>query len=195
MIATKEPVGSGAREGREPVDEREDHMSGADSRSTFDACYGLYQPELFRYAFRLTQQQADADDLLQESMLKAFGAFDRLESHAEVRAWFYRIVTNTFLSQKRKAAREQALDDGMLATMRAPEPDLAGAIDARQTLDEVRRFVDGLPEKQRAALMLRKYHEFGYAEIASMLDSSEDAARANVYEAVRKLRGQFGDRI
>ncbi len=183
------------RKERDPSDDPDTRMNETVREPTFESSFACYQSELYRYAYRLTQHQADADDLLQESMLKAFRGFEALQTTSELRAWFYTIVTNTFVSQKRKTRREQTLDDGMAATLRAPEVDLARSIDAQDTLEDVRMFVDELPEKQRAALVLRKYHEFGYGEIALMLDSSEDAARANVYEAVRKLRRRFGDRI
>jgi RNA polymerase sigma-70 factor (ECF subfamily) len=63
----------------------------------------------------------------------------------------------------------------------------------RTQLAAVKRAVMTLPQRQQAALMMRKYQELDYSEIAAALDCSEDAARANVYQALKKLREQFAE--
>ncbi len=161
----------------------------------FDELLERYQTEIFRYSMQLTRNPADADDLYQETMLKAYRAFHRLGPESNYRAWLYRIATNTFLSQKRKDKRERPLDPVFDDHLAAVDPDQPASLDARALLAEVEQFVQTLPEKQRLALILRKYHEMDYATIAATLKCSEDAARANVYEALRKLRTCFGDRL
>ena len=161
----------------------------------FDELLERYQNEIFRYSMQLTRNSADADDLYQETMLKAYRAFHRLGPDSNYRAWLYRICTNTFLSQKRKDKRERPLDPVLDDHLAVTNPDQPASLDARDLLVEVEQFVQNLPEKQRLALILRKYHELDYACIAETLNSSEEAARANVYEALRKLRTCFGDRL
>ena len=161
----------------------------------FDELLERYQNEIFRYSMQLTRNSADADDLYQETMFKAYRAFDRLGPDSNYRAWLYRIATNTFLSQKRKDKRERPLDPVLDDHWAVTNPDQPASLDARDLLVEVEQFVQTLPEKQRVALILRKYHELDYANIAATLNSSEEAARANVYEALRKLRTCFGDRL
>lgn len=161
----------------------------------FDELLERYQNEIFRYSMQLTRNSADADDLYQETMLKAYRAFGRLGPDSNYRAWLYRIATNTFLSQKRKDKRERPLDPVLDDHLAVTNPDQPASLDARDLLVEVEQFVQNLPEKQRVALILRKYHELDYANIAATLNSSEEAARANVYEALRKLRTCFGDRL
>lgn len=165
------------------------------SALTFEEMLDRYQAEIFRYAMQLTRNQADADDLYQETLMKAYRAFERLDGEANYRAWLYRICTNTFLSDRRKRGREEMLDDVQAQAIPAASTDHAGRLDARDLLQEVSMFVDSLPPKQRVALTLRKYHELEYADIAATLRSSEAAARASVHEALRKLRDAFGDRI
>jgi RNA polymerase sigma-70 factor (ECF subfamily) len=162
---------------------------------TFDELLSCHQSEIFRYAMQLTRDRHDAEDLFQETLIKAYRAFGRLTGEANYRAWLYRIATNTFLSGRRKASREQALDDSEAAAIPAHSVDEAGRLDARDLLSDVDRFIARLPEKQRAALVLRKYHEMEYAEIATALKCSEAAARANVHEALRKLKDHFADRL
>lgn len=161
----------------------------------FDELLERYQNEIFRYSVQLTRNTTDADDLYQETMLKAYRAFGRLGPDSNYRAWLYRIATNTFLSQKRKEKRERPLDPVLDDHLAVTNPDQPASMDARALLAEVEQFVQNLPEKQRVALILRKYHELDYANIAETLNSSEEAARANVYEALRKLRTCFGDRL
>jgi RNA polymerase sigma-70 factor (ECF subfamily) len=159
----------------------------------FETMFHRYGVELHRYALQLTRNGADADDLYQETFLKAFRAFSRLDGNANHRAWLYRIATNTFLSHRRKFGRVDALEDD--APIAAPSHDQAAQLDARGLLAEVELFIEKLPSKQRVALILRKYHEMDYADIAANLRCSEPAARANVHEALRKLRNCFGDRL
>lgn len=162
---------------------------------TFDDLLERHQNEIFRFAMQLTRNRADADDLYQETLIKAFKAFERLDCGANHRAWLYRIATNTFLSGKRKANREDSLDEAGETVTPADPADHAADLEARDLLHEVEVFVAALPDKQRVALILRKYHEMDYGDIATNLKCSEAAARANVHEALRKLRVSFGDRI
>jgi len=165
------------------------------TRPLFTVVLEQHGDEIFRFACRLTGNRTDADDLYQETLIKAFRAFGRLSHDANHRAWLYRICSNTWISDRRKHGRVFAMNDVLADTLAMPVPDHAGALDARDLLDEVEYFVDKLPPKQRVALVLRKYHELDYAEIAEVLKCSEAAARANVHEALTKLRRTFADRI
>src|SRR5215216_6174194 len=84
-------------------------------RVTFDDLVNRYQTEIYRYAMQLTRNRTDADDLYQETMIKAFRAFGRLDSTANYRAWLYKIATNTFLTSRRRVDREAPLDEAMEA--------------------------------------------------------------------------------
>lgn len=163
---------------------------------TFDGALSLHGAEIYRYALHLTRNRPDADDLYQETALKAYRAWNRLPCDANHRAWLYRIATNTFLSDKRKSSRLRSLDNEVTAeTIPAASRDEDGRLDAGDLLCDVEHFIASLPPKQRVALVQRKYVEMGYSEIAVMLGCSEDAARRSVHEALRKLRTRFGDRI
>ncbi|MEJ7901269.1 MAG: RNA polymerase sigma factor [Thermomicrobiales bacterium] len=161
----------------------------------FTSMIERFGDEIYRFACQLTGNGTDADDLYQETLLKAFRAYAKLPSDANHRAWLYRICSNTFISDRRKHGRVSPMNDVMAATLSDNTPDQARALDARDLLRDVERFVDTLPPKQRVALVLRKHHEYGYADIADVLNSSEAAARANVHEALTKLRGAFSHRM
>jgi RNA polymerase sigma-70 factor (ECF subfamily) len=157
-----------------------------------------HEAEIYRFALRLTGNRPDADDLFQETMLKAFRAFDRLQPNSNHRAWLYRIASNTFLSGRRKFDRIDSLDllgEQMNFEVAIGEVDHAAGLDARALLQEIRVFVEHLPPKQRLALVLRKFHGLGYDDVAATLGCTEGAARTNVHQALRKLREAFEDRL
>ena len=159
-------------------------------RLAFTTLVERHGADLHRYAWSLTRSQDDADDVYQETLLKAYKAWRRLPADANHRAWLFRIASNTWISDRRKNGRiHQLSDDG--PEMPANGPDTVAQVVATETLERVTLAIEELPPKQRAALVLRKYYDMTYEEIGEILDCSSDAARANVYEALRKLRGQF----
>lgn len=161
----------------------------------FTAVVESFGAEVYRFACQLCGNRTDADDLYQETLLKAFRAFNRLPHDANHRAWLYRICSNTFISDRRKNGRVSPMNDVMADTLSTTPVDHARTLDARDLLHEVERFVGDLPPKQRVALVLRKHHECSYADIAGVLNTTEAAARANVHAALTKLRGAFSHRM
>lgn len=150
-----------------------------------------HRAEVLTYLVRLLAHEQDAQDVCQETLLRAFRAFGRLDGDANTRAWLFKIATNRALSalarRSRGVARTSDVDPEGL---RAPAG--AGA-EGRERLQAVRRAVEALPPKQRAALMQRRFHGLGYEEIARSLGCSAASARANVYQAMKKLRALLED--
>ena len=148
-----------------------------------------HRPEILGYLTRVLGDEHEAQDACQEALLRAHRAFGRLAAGSNSRAWLYRIATNCALnarrSRARKAARIVPVDVDTLPASPAPAVE-------RERLEVVARAIDALPPRQRAALMLRQFQGLGYAEIAATLGGNEVAARANVYQAVRKLRASLG---
>ena len=152
---------------------------------SFDQLAERYRPEILAYLVRLLGDPHDAEDVCQEALLRAYRAFDRLAPDSNVRAWLYKIATRTALNavkQRRRGANRSVDID--LDTL----PSDSTILDRREQLRAVARAVNDLPPKQRAALMLRQFQGLSYAEIAASLACSEAAARANVYQAIRRLR-------
>jgi RNA polymerase sigma-70 factor (ECF subfamily) len=157
---------------------------------SFTSLVEQHGADLYRFAWSLTRSPHDADDVYQETMLKAFKAWRKLPADANHRAWLFRIASNTWISDRRKQGRVHQFGDDQ-PDLPAPEPDTARQIVASETLEHVTDAIEQLPPKQRTALVLRKYHDMTYDDIGEVIDASPEAARANVYEALRKLRGQF----
>jgi RNA polymerase sigma-70 factor (ECF subfamily) len=151
-----------------------------------------YRPELLSYLVRMLGDSHEAEDACQETLLRAHRAFARLAPDSNSRAWLYRIATNAAADAARRRARH---------TARTADADLDGLPAAatvlpeqRERLRAVARAVEALPPRQRAALMLRQFHGLCYAEIATSVGGTEATARANVYQAIRKLRATLGGR-
>jgi len=134
---------------------------------------------LYRTALRLTRDPADAEDLVQDTYLKAFRAAERFERGTNLRAWLFTILHNTARNRVRDRARETVTADSEAVERAADGPLLPGGLRAespetqliRDTLDpDLKAAIDALPDSFREAVWLRDVEEFSYAEIASMLD-------------------------
>ena len=146
------------------------------SRSAaFEAEALTYLDGLYRAALRLTRVTADAEDLVQETYLKAFRAADRFEPDTNLRAWLFTILHNTARNRVRDRAREHVTVDSE-AVDRAADSG-PGAVDTPESLllratlgPELQAAIDALPDTFRQAVWLRDVEEFSYAEIAAMLE-------------------------
>jgi len=148
--------------------------------------------ELARHIRRIVRDDDTAQDLLQETMLRAWKAVGRLAAGSNERAWLYRIATNASLNHQRSRARERAALGRHAAELEATRETGEGAPDAADRAGlwaEVAR----LPERQRLALSLRVADELDYEEIAARIGGTVAAARANVYQATRRLKLKVRD--
>ena len=145
----------------------------------FEAGALAYLDSLYRTALRLTRVPMDAEDLVQETYLKAFRAADRFESGTNLRAWLFTILHNTARNRARDRARDTVAIDSETVDRAADAPPPGStsvgpenpeAQLLRQTLaPELQAAIDALPDAFRQAVWLRDVEEFSYAEIASML--------------------------
>lgn len=159
----------------------------------FDSLVNAHSAAIFAYLWRMLRDYADAEDCLQDTFLRAYRAYGRLNGHTNPRAWLYRIATNvarTRLKQRgREAVRTAALDPELVAA--GPGP--AEQASRNALLETIAAAVDDLPHHQRAALILRQYQDLSYDQVAAVLECSPEAARANVYQGMRKLRAVIAE--
>ena len=148
--------------------------------STFGELLERHEREIFAYALRLTGDRDDADDVYQETFLAAFRGWPPPRRGQE-RAWLYKIATNKVIDRARKAKRLVRLSDVKDLRLAAPERDGV-------SLADLGAAVKVLPAGQRAAFVLRKVEGLEYADVARVLDCSEEAARSRVAEAMKKVR-------
>jgi RNA polymerase sigma-70 factor (ECF subfamily) len=148
---------------------------------------------LYRTALRLTRVPADAEDLVQETYLKAFRAADRFEPGTNLRAWLFTILHNTARNRSRDRARDAVTFDSG-AVERVADAPLDGVADTPETLllretlaPELQAAIDELPDAFRQAVWLRDVEEFSYAEIAAMLDVPAGTVMSRISRGRRML--------
>jgi RNA polymerase sigma-70 factor, ECF subfamily len=155
----------------------------------FEAMVTAHHGEIRRYLLRCTAQAADADDLSQETFLRAYRARHSLAPDASVRAWLFAIATNLCRNHFRAGSRQRrahaaAAEHPPPIEVSWPEGEALYA----ETRDRIEQVVVALPLKQRLAFVMRKLHDLDYAAIGRSLDCSPESARAHVFQALRKIR-------
>jgi RNA polymerase sigma-70 factor (ECF subfamily) len=141
-----------------------------------------YMPSLYSAALRMTRNPADAEDLVQETYLRAYRGFGGFAEGTNLKAWLYRILTNTFINKyraKKRRPEETELDDVedfyLYRRLGGLEEARAGRSAEDELLDllpetEVKEAVESLPENFRLAVLLADVEGFSYKEIADILD-------------------------
>jgi len=147
-----------------------------------------HEKEIYRFAYRMTGNSEDASDVLQDTFLRAFKAFPRLPEGANHRAWLYRIAHRQALNlfRSRRVRKTEPLDEARALHDSNGHP---------ESLEETRRLarllghvIRALTPRQRSALLLKKYEGLSYSDVAAVLGSTEENARAHVYQAMKKVR-------
>ncbi|MCC7415863.1 MAG: sigma-70 family RNA polymerase sigma factor [Acidobacteria bacterium] len=150
---------------------------------------------LYRTALRLTRNQADAEDLVQDTVLRAFRASARFDPGSNLRAWLFTILHNAARNRVRDRARETVTADSDIVerAMDAPPP-AAGNLETPESLlirealaPDLRAAIDALPEAYREAVWLRDVEEFTYTEIAEMLSIPPGTVMSRISRGRRML--------
>jgi RNA polymerase sigma-70 factor (ECF subfamily) len=157
----------------------------------FEELVERHSAEIFAYVWRMLREAHDAEDCLQETFLRAFRSYGRVREGTNYRAWLYKIATNTTRSHWKRRKRSEIHTADLDPDLQSDEMSVTDRVERKALLAVVARTVEELPDQQRAALIMRKYQELGYAEIAAALECTEASARANVYQAVKKLQAKF----
>lgn len=165
--------------------------------------------QLFGAALGMTRNRADAEDLVQETFMKAYTKFHQYQQGTNIKAWLYRILTNTYITHYRKAQRSpkrsggEEVEDWQLAA--AASHDEKGLVSAEaEALDNIpssqlRTALESLSEDQRVVVLLSDVEGFAYKEIADMLDipigtvmSRLHRGRKNLREGLSALAAEYG---
>ena len=162
-----------------------------------DAFGGLVQRHsrsVFRLAYRMTGNEQDAEDIVQETFLRAYRQLARYESRSSFSTWLYRIAANCSLDliRSRKHARPAPAgpDDetDWMATLPAPDPGPDRLAFSGQVQDRVARAMNTLSEMERASFVLRHFEGHSIEEISGLLGVGASAAKHSIFRAVQKLR-------
>jgi RNA polymerase sigma-70 factor (ECF subfamily) len=153
-------------------------------RPAFAALVGQYWDRLYRWLYHLTHDAHAAEDLTQETFLKAFAGLASFRAGTNWQAWLFRIAHNNYVNQRRAGQKvRQHFPDNL------PSPDEGPAEQAmsQEGLQLLARAVGRLPSDFRAAFLLRAEQELSFREIADVLEISEETARWRVFKARQKL--------
>ena len=150
---------------------------------------------VFRLAFRMTQNEQDAEDLVQETFLKAYKQLHRFDGRSAFGTWLYRIAANCSFdlirSRKNRRERQTALTSettDWLDRVAAPDPSPERLARSGQLASLLKPALAQLTELERTAFVLRHYEGRGIEEIAGVLGVQTNAAKHSIFRAVQKLR-------
>ncbi|HYA16977.1 MAG TPA: RNA polymerase sigma factor [Bryobacteraceae bacterium] len=154
---------------------------------------------VIHFVYRMVQDRAVAEELAQEVFLRVYKSRATYEPTAKFTTWLFRIATHLALNWLRDGRRErgaQRLDDDRGGLLPVREyPDHRPSVEQRMLRDahlqQVRDTIALLPEKQRAAVLMHKYEEMGYAQIAQVLGCSESAVKSLLFRAYETLRARL----
>jgi RNA polymerase sigma-70 factor (ECF subfamily) len=160
-------------------------------REAFDVIVERHRRAVYQVCYRFAGNHEDASDLAQDTFVRAWRGLRRFRGQAALSTWLYRIAVNVCLN--RLAVRAPGLDPiepDRLVDSRSDDP--RAALLRNERAEQVRRAIAGLPQKQRATLILRAYHDLSHQQIAEILGSSVGAVKANFFHALGNLKRMLG---
>jgi len=157
---------------------------------------------MYSAAFRLTRNAADAEDLIQETFLRAFRGFHQFQEGTNLKAWLYRILMNTFINSYRKKQREprtisdEEVEDWYLYSKMADEglePSAETSVIESLPDEDVQEALQSLPEQFRAAVLLADVEGFSYKEIAEITEVPIGTVMSRLHRGRRALQKRLWD--
>ena len=165
--------------------------------ASFAVLLEKHRGPVIHFLYRMVQNQAVAEELGQEVFLRVFRARETYEPTAKFTTWLFRIATHLALNSLRNRRKER-LQESIDGEEEKParqfsdqQPSVEAVMVKQVRTEEIRRAVAGLPEKQRAAVLMHKYQEMEYAQIAKILNCSESAVKSLLFRAYETLRARL----
>ena len=177
------------------------------SRADFEREALPHLAALYSAALRLTRNERDAEDLVQDALLRAYRFFDTFEAGTNCKAWLFRILTNAFCNRYRERERERVIltrpaSDANLEQFTAGNEstrDVEKALLGRMVSEDVEKALAQVPQDFRLAVILADLEDFSYKEIADIMECPAGTVMSRLYreedspEAALRLRGGAGD--
>jgi len=171
-------------------------------REGHEASFGLllekHRSSVVHFLYRMVENQAVAEELAQEVFLRVYRSRSTYEPTAKFTTWLFRIATHLALNslrdgkhERRQESLDNASDEAPSRQVSDSRPSAEALMVREAKMEEVRRAVAALPEKQRAAVLMHKYQEMDYAQIAKALHTSESAVKSLLFRAYETLRARL----
>jgi RNA polymerase sigma-70 factor (ECF subfamily) len=154
-------------------------------RTAFDRLVTRHQRQVYRLCYRFVGNHEDASELAQDAFIRAYRALPKFERAAKFSTWLYRIAVNVCLDRVGKTPPPHETLDTQMANRDERADD---RVAREQRAARVRAAIARLPEKQRATLILRAYHDLPHDEIAKIVGGSVGSSKTNFFHALAKLR-------
>ncbi len=180
-------------------------LAAVADQSTFEELASPYMSALYAAALRMTRNPSDAEDLVQETYLRAYRGFGGFREGTNLKAWLYRILTNTFINQYRAKKRrpdQVELDDvedfyifRRLGGIEAADAERTAETAALESMPdaEVKQALESIPEQFRMAVILADIEGFSYKEIAEILDVPIGTVMSRIHRGRRQLQKLLWD--
>jgi len=169
--------------------------------AAFEYLVQKYRRPMVSFLYRLAHNTAAAEDLAQEVFLRVYRSREKYEATAKFTTWLYRIATNLAVNHARDTRHERpentlSLDEpdsdtGMTPDVADATPTVEENIVRRERLAAIRQRVQALPERQKMAVVMHKYQQMDYKQIAEVLKLSESATKSLLFRAYETLREQL----
>lgn len=170
------------------------------SKADFEREVMPHMPALYGAAMRMTKNQGDAEDLVQETVLRAYRFFDTFEAGTNCKAWLFRILTNIFCNRYREREREQEIlhqvesSDTNIGQFLSDGPrDAETALLGRMVSRDVERALAAVPSEFRLAVILADLEDFSYKEIAEIMDCPAGTVMSRLYRGRKILQKLLHD--
>jgi RNA polymerase sigma-70 factor (ECF subfamily) len=170
-------------------------------QSAFEYLVQKYRRPMVSFMYRMARNAAAAEDLAQEVFLRVYRSRETYEASAKFTTWLYRIATNLAVNHARDTRHERPEvqvsldepDEDTGTTLEVPDSSLNAeqAIVRRERMMAIRQKVEALPEQQRLAVIMHKYQQMDYKQIAEVLKKSESATKSLLFRAYETLREQL----
>ena len=175
----------------------------AGDETAFDCLVEKFRRPLIGFMYRMVGNSATAEDLAQDIFLRVYRSRETYAAEAKFSTWLYRIATNLGLNYLRDTRSERSQ---VAVSLDEPDEETGKTVDVadraasvehdlirEERMDAIRRHVQALPERQRAAVIMHKYQEMDYREIARVLKMSESATKSLLFRAYEVLRVKLKD--
>ncbi|HEY1204679.1 MAG: RNA polymerase sigma factor [Bryobacteraceae bacterium] len=170
----------------------------AGDAASFGPLLARHRGPVIHFLYRMVQNPAVAEELAQEVFLRVYRARESYVASAKFTTWLFRIALHLALNNLRDARGEketgsldQETEDGLQLQVADRSPSVEQRLVEAARLAEVRRAIRALPDNQRAAVLMHKYEEMGYAQIAQVLGCSESAVKSLLFRAYETLRARL----